>query len=359
LPFSKTGIFWGKYSTPFAHNTADFSEKKGKYGETFPFAGGSGTEAELYLVATAEQLNNIRNYLDKHFKQTADIDLKDYSPTEGWEPIGLSKEPFIGSFDGNGFRIISLTISRSSDKTFLFGIGTPVVGLFGYNDGTLKNIALERMDIKGKDAIGSLAGINSGRITNSYATGKIVGEKWIGGLVGANFEGDIIKSYVIGEVEGELGIGGLVGAIWGGSITRSYVTGSVKGKEVVGGLVGVNSDDGSIENSYARAKVEGTKCVGGLVGMNDYDAIIKYSYSAGTVKGKNETGGLVGMNEGAVIAGYYDTETTGQTDTGKGIPAATAEMKLQTLYNGWDFINIWAIDDSKNDGYPYLKMSGH
>jgi len=39
------------------------------------FAGGSGTVTDPYQVATAEQLNNIRNYRTCHFVQIADIDL--------------------------------------------------------------------------------------------------------------------------------------------------------------------------------------------------------------------------------------------------------------------------------------------
>ena len=43
--------------------------------ETDEFAGGSGTQQDPYLVATADQLNNVRKYLDQHFKQIAHIDL--------------------------------------------------------------------------------------------------------------------------------------------------------------------------------------------------------------------------------------------------------------------------------------------
>lgn len=44
------------------------------------FAGGSGTAGDIWLIATAWHLDNVRNYIggahsDKHFKQIADIDL--------------------------------------------------------------------------------------------------------------------------------------------------------------------------------------------------------------------------------------------------------------------------------------------
>jgi hypothetical protein len=48
------------------------------------FAGGSGTESDPYLVATAIQLDNVRNHLDAHSRQTADINL-DVATVTAWE----------------------------------------------------------------------------------------------------------------------------------------------------------------------------------------------------------------------------------------------------------------------------------
>lgn len=60
------------------------------------FAGGSGTEKDLYLVETAKQLDDIRNFSDKYFKQISDIDLIDYKEGKGWNPIS-----FVGVYNGN------------------------------------------------------------------------------------------------------------------------------------------------------------------------------------------------------------------------------------------------------------------
>ena len=59
------------------------------------FAGGTGSESDPYIIETAEQLNEVRNYLDgNHFRLNADIDLTDYLTTNsaesGWEPIGAA-----------------------------------------------------------------------------------------------------------------------------------------------------------------------------------------------------------------------------------------------------------------------------
>jgi len=56
---------------------------------------------------------------------------------------------------------------------------------------------------------------------------------------------------------------------------------------------------------------------------------------------------------GAISHSFYDSETTGQSDTGKGEPKATAEMQTLATFTsaGWDFSgesangvdDIWAI----------------
>ncbi len=81
---------------------------------TQEFAGGSGTEADPWQIETAEHLNNVRNYLrsehdDKHFVQTANIDLSEVTreggeyrnESEGWIPIGDPEYPFRGNYNGN------------------------------------------------------------------------------------------------------------------------------------------------------------------------------------------------------------------------------------------------------------------
>ena len=69
---------------------------------------------------------------------------------------------------------------------------------------------------------------------------------------------------------------------------------------------------------------------------------------------------------GIVTDSFYDNETSGQSDTGKGISKTTAQMKTiatftdnssADLTGSWDFYSTWEIDSSGtiNDGYPYLE----
>ncbi|ABI68388.1 GLUG motif-containing protein [Syntrophomonas wolfei] len=286
--------------------------------EPILFAGGSGTEEDPYQVATAVQLDSVRYLLDKHFKQTADIDLSSYNTGLGWEPIGDWDSPFIGAFDGKYNTISNLTINRST---------TDYVGLFGFAEGAqIKNVKLENVNVTGSEGVGGLVGENSGTITNSYATGAVTGVNYyVGGLVGWNY----------------------------GEIANSYASGTIAGTEDVGGLVGGN--DGEITNSYASGTISGTEYVGGLVGINI--GAITNSYTTGAVTGTgNIFGGLVGINnQGTVTNSYWDTDTSGTKSSAGGTGKTEAQMKQQETYEGWDFIDIWNIEGSRNNGYPFLK----
>jgi hypothetical protein len=273
------------------------------------FAGGNGSVDNPYEVATAEQLNNMRNYLDSHFIQTADINLgvEPYNTGAGWEPIGNDWYQFTGTFDGNGKIISKLTIKSTGRY----------VGLFGFTNGShIKNVKLEDVNVTGDYQVGGLVGDNKdGEITNSYATGAVTG-------IGDD-EVDVVD------------VGGLVGYNEG-VITNSYATGAVTGtggdEVYVGGLVGYN--DGAITNSYAT---------GAVTGIGD-DVV--------------GAGGLVGINDqGAITASFWDTETSGMKSSAGEEGKTTAEMKKQETYEGWDFNAIWSINGIRNNGYPFLKAN--
>lgn len=102
------------------------------YSETQDFAGGNGTQNDPYIIVTAQQLNNIRNNLDKHFKQIKNIDLNDLKNkldplVSNWEPVGhdfpVSPRPFTGSYDGMGFEIQNMVVlSDVDDYSGFFGV---------------------------------------------------------------------------------------------------------------------------------------------------------------------------------------------------------------------------------------------
>ena len=263
------------------------------------FAGGDGTYRNPYQITNARQLWLVREeYLKKFhfFELIKEIDLSVVTEKEGFEPIGDGKNPFQGSFNGKNKIIKNLKIDRP---------GEDYVGLFGYvgKDGSILNIGLEDVDVKGGIYVGGLVGLGSNGkdIRNSHVTGKVGGKSNVGGLVGSN-GGNITHSYATANVtvthtnERSTG-GGLVGYNHGGEIFKSYATGDVKGKSILGGFVGHNI--GNIELSYATGSVTGglgggdEYQIGGFVGYNE-GGPIKKSYATGNVIGKIQVGGFAG-----------------------------------------------------------------
>lgn len=231
-----------------------------------------------------------------------------------------------------------------------------VGGIAGYNSGNIAN-ATSDSEASGSDKIGGIVGYNYGTITETTSNSKVLGAEDIGGIAGKNNTlGKISKSRANGNVTSTYNASGGVVGFNQGIITTVHSSGAVVGINNVGGAVGYNS--GKIENSYSLASVSGTTDVGGFNGRNELGGSITYVYANGLVTGTTNIGGLVGRHkpdEATINFGYYDQNTTGRTDTGKGIKKLSPEMKTQGTYVGWNFATIWQIDASKNNGYPLLK----
>ena len=118
-----------------------------------------------------------------------------------------------------------------------------------------------------------------------------------------------------------------------------------------------------MNNCYSLSNIEAThpsnSYAGGLFGIskNKNNSIV-YCYFAGTIKGaENGKGGLIGKQSDQVKinTSYYDASVTGFTSAslydiyGK----STSEMMQGSTFTGWDFNNIWSIDEGAT--YPYFK----
>ena len=250
----------------------------------------------------------------------------------GWQPIGWSVAPFNTTFEGNGHTIANLYINRRTTGSIT---GTPA--LFGTTSSAaaIRNVGLVNVDVTSSTLAGGsgLVGTNRGTITASYATGEVRGGT-AAGLVVSN-PGTISGSYAS------------VRAIGLSNGTGRYA----------GGLAGHNA--GTITTSYATGRVTGqgqTDSVGGLVGRNA--SIISGSYATGPVSDGAAIGGLVGSSDaGTVTASYWDTDTSGQTDSAGGVGKTTTELQAPTgssgiyaTWSGWDF--------GTGSQYPALTANG-
>ena len=142
------------------------------------FAGGNGTEARPYQIETAEQMRAIDKYPQAHFILINDISLEN-----NFTSMFTDENMFNGVFDGNGHKITNLTIYN--DKTFYTGL----FACIGEN-GAVKNLTLESVDISGINYVGGIAGYSLGTIENCNVSGNInylsknSYKVFIGGIVG-------------------------------------------------------------------------------------------------------------------------------------------------------------------------------
>ena len=119
------------------------------------FEGGTGTPEDPYQIATAEQLDAIRNNLGASYVLVNDIDLSNYG---NWVPIGdSSSSGFTGTLDGNGHSIQNMTITSSGLDYSAF-IGSAL-------NATVKNLSLENVDIEVSDTH-CVAGIIGSAVDN-------------------------------------------------------------------------------------------------------------------------------------------------------------------------------------------------
>ena len=275
----------------------------------------------------------------KGYEMVRDLDFRDddsyRDPDEnktrwtsgvGWPRIGNSAPSgrFNAIFEGNGHTLSHLLINGNDSPE----------GLFAYlvSGKIINGVGLLAVNIRGGTAVGGLAGIIAGTVSNSYVTGEIAGAPTqTGGLVGEIvFGGTITNSYSTAKVSGGVNVGSLAGQLGVGTINNSYSTGQVTGTSRIGGLVGTRS--GTVSNSYSTGQVSktGTPLIGGLVGIQD---------------------------AGATNNSYWDTDTSGVTISASGEGKTTAELQSPTnnttgIYSAWSDAN-WDFGTAIQ--YPALK----
>jgi hypothetical protein len=310
-------------------------------------------------------LDDVRDGLDGQFILMNDLDSTTVGYTQlasrtanegkGWLPIGIWPDPFVGSFDGQGFEIRDLFIGRRGEDT---------VGLFSFVDtgAIIVGVALIDADVTGEMYVGSLVGhMHAGSLSNCHSTGNVAGNTHVGGLVG-ECGGTVSNTYSAASVSGSFEVGGLIGQNHA-TVSKSYSTGRVTGHEYVGGLVGWNHG-GTISNSYSSGRVDGESLVGGLAGHNR--GSVSNCYSTGNVTGLEDVGGMVGRNyKGTVSKSFWDIQTSGQSTSAGGTGRTTAEMQNIATFSGatWNIIAVagpseqdlayvWNIVDDEN--HPFL-----
>jgi hypothetical protein len=223
------------------------------------------------------------------------------------------------------------------------------------------------VDVIGVTYVGGLVGQNEKLITGSFATGYVYASgQYAGGLTGVNNNfAEIVQSYSDNEFPEDENIIGIGQA-------------PVESACSAGGLSGLD-DYTTISNSFSRSDVYATDCnVGGLSANSTLSTVIN-SYSTGIVTTDIgvEVGGFIGSyNDTSSTHSFWDlelnptlescgVELTGDCDA-VGVVSGKTTAELKTLdtfttalgLDSWDFEDIWGINDTDNDGYPFFLWQG-
>ena len=324
---------------------------------------GNGTEAEPFMLKTADHLAWFRDYVNvgktsacaKIADDVEEIDMSTVCHEAdaekqvaelSWTPIGSKK--YQGTFDGNGKTIRNLFISSTSNEIGFFGCAADcriknitfdnakVKGNENCSTGILAGYAgscvieniktTENCSVEGKEETGGIAGRANGNISNCENHAIVKGSYYVGGIVGICFdsENSITSCANYGEITGtEDFVGGIIGFIGEGSLQNSANNGNISGNARVGNLIGyanicnINNvlGIGNITANYAD-------CNGLIVGYiadasSSASGILAYNSSAKmTIDGTELTGDAVvaigsgsltypeGKNEADVIKAF-------------------------------------------------------
>ena len=267
-----------------------------------------GTESNPYQITTAKQLQDINNDLSGCYVLTADIDLAqvDFAPIGGDAETGS----FSGVFDGNGHTISNLNVFAGK-----------YAGLFGCNEGVIKNVVLKDVNVYGSRYVGGVVAENTSYGTVSACTvqsGNVrsdgsVSEINIGGICGINngcFQSEFMNGAAVTAQSNSTNIyiGGIIGRnqpsenFMISAINTGNIYSSVQKHDLsscAGGLIGLEADSSytltimnsrNIGNVSSSTSAEWTRA-GGLVGYCGSNIAVTNSCNSGDISSSSSLGG--------------------------------------------------------------------
>lgn len=258
------------------------------------YTAGSGTEQDPCRIGGREELELFRMQVNRFGRTdlcavlTSDIVINSgtfdadgrYTPAAGetvsrMNPIGSETQPYTGTFDGGGYTIRGLCVSKrsyyngesysESNHAGLFGklSGATVTGyvdgrfyvggIAGYADDTTKllNCRNECIVVSGQSTYpyvsdpesviryaGGIVGYNAGSVTACCNAGTVTGIDSVGGITGGG-PGTVSDCYNVGAVTASgQNAGGIAGN--GGTVSYSYNVGTVTGGAEIANNAAVN-----------------------------------------------------------------------------------------------------------------------
>lgn len=264
--------------------------------------------SEQDLWDFAKEVNSGNTFEGITVYLTKDIDLV-CSENKQWTPIGdcnvdsgnnadttTDKTPFSGIFDGNEHEITGIYIDTTENFT----------GLFGYNEGTIRNLILKDSYIKSSKAyIGGISAYNKGTIDNCHNYANIISDAdagACGGIAGYSTGANILHCSNSGNIEGSNGgIAGITGYTWGTNIKECYNEGDIKTDAYMAGGITGYCQTSWIESCYNTGEIEADLFAGGITGKVYKFASVCNCYNTGKICAKSDNkdiyaGGITGTS---------------------------------------------------------------
>lgn len=346
------------------------------------FAGGSGTKADPYQIATAEQLALLakdvnsgavsKTHTKEYFKLMDNIDLSAHV----WTPLGYETyasgggdaKTFQGYFDGNGKKITGLYVDERTGNSWgknrsagLFG----VIASIGSEEPIIQNLTVENGTVFAGDGDANSdewygAGLLIGRINTMYGTdysviknctvsGTVSSTKNAAGLVGDSSYIHFENCTADVKVNGYSTAGGFVGNTFASEFTDCVAKGDVTSYGwCTGGFAGVLFWDTTVKHCAAFGNVEaGDWRIGGFAGFAQTNVTIANSIAAGDVKSNlsnwdPKAGGFLGE------ALYDKGNNNGQESEFVKLEKCHAAGKVTTAKTDGSIGGLLGSDESKN-----------
>lgn len=328
-----------------------------------------GSATNPYVLCNAPQIQWLMNnqtdaLLRKNYRLGANIDLTGVNGQ-----IGSYSVYFRGTLDGAGHRLSNyVRLAPTQYQVGLFHTLYKDAVEDGFEDGLIKDLVIEDMEVTGHYEVGALVARNDGRtrnirgrrlrsVSNAGVTGGVFGriyyaqvanvemddvaldcgQNWCGGLAGRALYSEVANirftntSIVSSKVGGGY-MGGLLGEL-GGTLENvdAEVNVNAPVSNHIGGLVGrVVNTNSRLTDAHVTGTIIGGGGVGGIVASSDGNHLLANSSATVDLRGEHIVGGAIGTisNGGVVdscsVSGRVVSNTTNYVGGFVGYAQATA-----------------------------------
>ncbi|GAB5466154.1 MAG: hypothetical protein Kapaf2KO_15900 [Candidatus Kapaibacteriales bacterium] len=287
--------------------------------------------------------------MNANYELDNDIDAsetREWNEGTGFEPIGSWDNHYMGVFDGLGYNINNLYIDRFNvhGGGFLEYLGS---------EGIVKNLNIISCDFNLMQDLGGITAYNYGIIEGCKVSGSLSVGSVVGGIAGRNFR-IISKSICDVVIKANHIAGGIAGQSSKDSIVECVVNGNITAKyNMCGGIIG-HSEESTIVNCIVYADISAIHEYIGLIGFAKFSGITNCLY-LGKINSEIENlEGAIGECNICNVDKVFFHEQSFEGNLPDYIVKGDSFLKNYQNFATWDFLDKWDINDTINNGIPYL-----